>query len=262
MKQDKLDKLLRKWAAGHAADEEHVRRLADRIVDQLGRLDRCAADEYPDRRPLSRPRGKPACVALGVAAALLIAAVASLVSRPPSASKGEPASSLASIHHSDVEAGARLFAEVKRIFGDELRWIADGGEVRLGLRPVSGGAAAATPLLIRVVVLQRKSGETAWHELLKTDVLTHNQELVEVLPNHGSDDRLVLWPYVLPDGNVAVDSSIRLTAPIRTSIEVTNVYAPGKPTGIFSLQTDDAEYRVFQVVIPLREHEQAFPSEA
>ena len=35
MTQDKLDKLLKQWAATHATSEEHARKLADRIVDEL-----------------------------------------------------------------------------------------------------------------------------------------------------------------------------------------------------------------------------------
>ena len=55
----------------------------------------------------------------------------------------------------------------------------------------------ATPLLIRVLVVQRNSGEASWHELMKADVLTRSQELVEVVPDPKLDNRLLVWAYML-----------------------------------------------------------------
>jgi hypothetical protein len=79
--------------------------------------------------------------------------------------------------------------------------------------------------------------------------------LVEAVPDPKLDNRLLLWAYVVSDGKVAIDSSIRLTTPIRASVDVTNVLTPGKPANVFSLKTEDAEYRIFQVVTPLPKHE-------
>lgn len=269
MTQDKLDKLLKQWATAHATSEEHARKLADRIVDELTADGSPVLDPAVDRRvPIPRCR-RLAYAALGIAAALLIAATVSFLSRWPSVpdevvSHGEDTSStVASIGQSELQASARLFHEMEMLFADDLRWVADtDNEVRLGICPVSSGpVAGATPLLVRVLVVQRNSGEAAWRKVMETDVLTRSQELVEMIPDPRLDNRLLLWAYVVPDGKVAVDSSIRLTTPIRASVDVTNVLTPGKPANVFSLQTEDAEYRIFQVVTPLPKHEGASCSE-
>ncbi len=262
MTQDKLDKLLKQWAAAHVTSEEHAGKLADRIVGELTANGAPVLDPAVDGRvPLPRRR-KLAYAALGIAAALLIAATISLLSRRPSVPNGV-VSHVASITPSELQARARLFYEMETLFADDLRWVVDSdNEVRLGVRPVSGGPIAhATPLLIRVLVMQRKTGEALWHELMKADVLTRSQELVEAVPDPKLDNRLLLWAYVLPDGKVAIDSSIRLTTPIRASVDVTNVLTPGKPANVFSLETDDAEYHIFQVVTPLPKHEDVSCSE-
>ena len=259
MTEDKLDKLLKQWAAAHATSKEHGRKLADRIVDEL------TANGFPVLDPavdsgVPRPRRrKRAYAALGIAAALLIAATIAFLSRGPSVPNEvvDTASPVASIGPSELQARARLFHEMETLFADDLRWVADSdNEVRLSVRPVSGGPIArATPLLIRVLVVQRNSGEASWHELMKADVLTRSQELVEAVPDPKLDNRLLLWAYTLPDGKVAVDSNIRLTTPIRAYVDVTNVLTPGRPANVFSLKTEDAEYRIFQVVTPLPKHE-------
>ena len=263
MTQDRLDKLLKQWAAAYATSEEHGRKLADRIVDELTAGGFPVLDPAVDGRvPIPRRR-RLAYTALGIAAGLLIAVTIAFLSRRPPVpdevvSGGEDTSSpVASIAPSELQARARLFHEMETLFADDLRWVADSdSEVRLSVRPVSGGPTArATPLLIRVLVMQRKTGEAAWHKLMETDVLTRSQELVEMIPDPRLDNRLLLWAYALPDGKVAIDSSIRLSTPIRASVDVTNVLTPGKPANVFSLETEDAEYHIFQVVTPLPKHE-------
>ncbi|MHC4399798.1 MAG: hypothetical protein ACYTG0_08970 [Planctomycetota bacterium] len=277
MTRDKLDKLLEQWAARHAIDEDHARELTDRIVDRLPRGGR-PTDGVAAGRRVSTPSGKRMVyAALGTAAVLLIGMGVFFLSgfltprddnqeAPPSRPSPDSeaaALSVARISQSEIEDGTRLFQEFQRLFAADLRWISDtDAGVRLDVRTVSGGPAArATPLLIRVLVVERDNGEDSWHKVLEADVLTRGQELVEAVPDPKLDNRLLLWGYSLPDGKVAVDSSIRLTTPIRVSVDVTNVFTPGKPANVFSLDTEDAEYRVFQVVTPLPKHEDASCSE-
>ena len=265
MTRDKLDNLLEQWAATHATSEEHTQKLADRIVDELTTNGSPVLDPVVDGRvPLPRRR-KLAYAAVGIAVALLIAATVSLLSRGPSVPNevvphnGGALLALASIEPSELEDRAQLFAEMEMLFADDLRWIADtDSEVHLEIRPVSSRpTTGATPLLVRVVVVQRKSGETGWRKLLETDVLARSQELVEAVAGPSANNRLLLWAYLLPDGKVALDSSIRLTTPIRASVDVSNVLTPGKPANVFSLKTEDAEYHILQMVTPLPKQEDA-----
>jgi hypothetical protein len=265
MTQDKLDKLLRQWAAAHATSEEHAQKLADRIVDELTGDDSVAVVPATDERVPVPRRQKLAYAAVGIAATLLIAATVSLLSRGPSVpNEVVPHNdgallALASVEPSELDDSARLFDEMEMLFADDLRWIADtDSEVHLEIRPVSSRpTTGATPLLVRVVVVQRKSGETGWRKLLETDVLARSQELVETAAGPSADNQLLLWAYLLPDGKVAVDSSIRLTTPIRASVDVSNILSPGKPANVFSLKTEDAEYHILQMVTPLPKQEDA-----
>ncbi len=252
MKQNKLDKLLKRWAARHAADEASVRTLVERIAEQARATDPVIHADM-GRRPAPSFRTKLTYTAVGIAATLVVAATIALWLRVPGNGPIQNAAALASVSAEEVESNARLFSEVKRLFGEDLRWVSNtDSEIRLGLRPVAARQAVnGTSLLIRVIVAQRISGDRAWKKVLETDILARHEELVEVVPDPEKDNRLIVWGHVLPDGNVAVDSNIQLRQPIRASIDVTNVLVPGTPTQIFSLETDDAEYRVFQVVIPL-----------
>jgi len=264
MTQDHLDKLLEQWAAQHATDEDHARVLATRIVDELSRDGSTNRNVRAVQAVRTVPRRKYLYPALAASVALVIFAGALLVpfgptrkgQGPLTMSPGDDTAALAAaVAPSDIEAGERLFREMADLFSDELRWIVESdSKVRLGIHQVSGGRiAGAAPLLIRVLVLQRGRGEASWRTLLETDVLTRSQELVEAVPDPAVDNRLALWTHVLPDGKVAVDSNIRLTSPIRACVDATNILSPGKPARVFSLQTDDAEYHIFQVVIPLPE---------
>lgn len=259
MTQDRLDKLLKQWAAAHATSEEHARKLSDRIADELAASHLRVLDPAADWRvPRPRRRRLP-WAPLGIAAALLVAATVSLFLRWPSVPDGvvpdsEAASSpAAAIDPAELHAGARLFQEMEALFANDLRWVADTDDtVRLGVRPTSGAPVAGeTRLMIRVVVLRRGRDATSWHELMKADLFARSQELVEAVLDPKLDNRLVLWAYALPDGKVAIDSSLRLTTPIRASVDATNVLTPGKSASVLSLETEDAEYRICEVVTPL-----------
>ena len=256
MTQKTLDKLLEAWATRHAIGEAHRRELADRIAEELPRHRLAALDESVARRARPPLGTRLAYAALGGAAALAIALGVALLSPPRPADSGDAvASELASIPHSELEARARLFCEVERLFADELRWVADTDEaVRVDVRPAVGGPAPdAVPLLIRVVVVERKPGGT-WRKLLRADILTRSEELVQAAPDPTGDHRLVLWAYPLPDGNIAVDTSLRLNSLVRAGVDATNVVAPGEPIELLSLKVPEAEYRVFQVVKALPRH--------
>jgi hypothetical protein len=262
MTQDDLDKLLGQWAAQRATDARRANALADRIVDQLSGYDSPSLDTTvaPWGRAI-RPRTY-LYPALAASVALILLGSVMLVwfrstdgdeHRPLIRSGDDTAAMAATVAASEIEASGRLFREMEVLFADRLRWIAESdSQVSMGVHEVSGGRIAdATPLLIRVVVLQRGQGEASWRILLKTDVLTRGQELVEAVPDPSVDNRLLLWAYVLPDGNVSVDSNIRLALPIRAYIEATNILSSGKPVKLFSLQAEDAEYYIFQVVTPI-----------
>lgn len=262
MSGDKLDKLLKTWAANRAPGEAHLDRLAAGIVEEGSR--RSATPLCRDEAPSARTsmRGKLIYATLGAATALaIVVAVSAFFPAQVEICTGMPAEAVPAISPSEVEAGARLFREVSQVFGDSLRWMTDTeNKVRLGVDSDFVAHDVNAPrLLIRVVVVGRNNGESQWRTLMKTDVLTYDQEWVEAIPDPKSPDpkspdRLILWGNILPDGNVAVDSSLRLSVPIRMQVDVTNVFTPGQPAEVFSIETADAQYRVFQAVTPLQQN--------
>jgi len=255
MSRNKLDNLLKTWAANHAPDEAHLDRLAAAVVEERSR--RPATPVCRDGTPLPRmsTRGKLIYAGLGAATALVILVAVSLFF-PPRIDSGNTmaTATVPAISPSEVAARARLFSEVSQVFGENLRWMADTGTtVRLGVdSDFVARDVDATRLLIRVVVVQRDNGASQWHTLMETDVLTYDQEWIDAVPDPESDDRLSLWGDILPDGNVAVESSLRLSTPIRIHVDVTNVFTPGEPVEVFSLEHDDVQYRVFEAVTPLQ----------
>ncbi len=251
MRREDLDRLLREWAARHRVEGPEARRLADRIVDALDRpgpTDDPGVDVPQVRMPL---RAKFAWAMLGAAATLAILSVWLWAFRSgPRHEVVAVADPEVDISQPQIEANARLFDETTRLFGPDLRWITEtAGEVQLEVQPVVGTPAPGSPVLwIRVLVVRRGVGESSWRTLLTTDVLTRSEQYVEARPDPNGENRLALWGYVLPDGNVAVDSRLRLTAPTRLSADVSNVFPSGKPVQILSLATEEGETRVFQVV--------------
>ena len=98
----------------------------------------------------------------------------------------------------------------------------DGRLVHLGLLAEASRAARhARPLVVRVVVLRRKTGDTQWQRVWGTDLMTCAEELVELTPEKAGGAVLRTWTQCLPDGMVAVDADLALdnNLPVRASSE-------------------------------------------
>ena len=59
----------------------------------------------------------------------------------------------------------------------------------------------------------------------------------------------------MPDGMIAVDTSFDLESPQAAGSSYSGVQQPSVPQWIFTLKTDEAEYRVFQTVAALPQEE-------
>ena len=257
MTHDKLDNLLKQWASHHVIDEARSSRLASQIAEELAQSANLRVERPRASWGLKQPRRRLIYAAMATAAALLLAVVApSFFSWRQSARNNEEAgvSPVAPIGQLEIEAGRQLFCEVEKLFGDQLRWVAENqSEVRLDVRRTSGRAIAeATPLLIRVVVVKSKG--SSWVRVLETNILARSEELVELAPDPKMAGRLTLWGYPLPDGKIALDASIWLSSPICAGVDVTNILDPGKPKKIFTLKIEGGEYRVYEMVTPLADH--------
>jgi hypothetical protein len=254
MKKSKLDSLLHDWAARHTGDPARRETLVEGIRQQVACQSAPATHDPP---PATRPqwlRGRLVYALCGFAAGLLVAVGWFVVSRwwrePILA---DPGVEIALLSPSEIKRSGELFRRMEEIFPGDLRWVAESnGEVSLGLGQVPReGVSRAAPILVRTVVLERKRGESSWNRILTADVLSRSEELVEVSPGRKPAGRLLVWAYRLPDGNVAVDASLRLMESLRTSVDSTSVLSPGKAAQVATVQTADGEFRVFQAASPM-----------
>ena len=210
----------------------------------------------PARRRL---RGPAIGFALGAAAALLFAFIWQAGSREhlpetPRSGLAEAVPESVSFAQSELAEKSRLLAGMQDVFAGRLAWIGETGrEVQLGMLPDAASAVRGSrPLAVRVVVLARKNGVSAWKPIWRADVIAQEEQVVDLVAESVRDGKLRLWLHSLPDGAVAVDANLALdgTRPVRSSFS--GIQQSGVPQRVFSSQGDDAEYQVYQTVASLQ----------
>ncbi len=260
MRRKTLDDLLRGWSEHHGGEAAWGEALAERVRRELSRQPMPPPGDdlgRVGRKPLPRAAAFALC---GLGAGLLVFVGlwgASRFWRGPAVE--EPPAETALLSATEIQGDVELFRRMEELFDGDLRWVAEAnGEVSLGLgRAPQAGVSQATPLVIRLVVVERKRGDSSWNKVLTADVLTRNEELVEAAPSRKGDGRLLVWAYRLADGNVAVDASLRLAGPRGLNVDLTNVLTPGEAREVFALRTAEGEFRVFQAASPLSSRKEA-----
>ena len=286
-----LDPLLRQWAARHKPDQAAAERLHGRIMNAArGAAFLDLPLISPARRAAALWNGALWFV-LGAAAAVFAVWIfppcgqnAQPVAMRQDTMPQEQSPALSHWSHgaefqpSQLADKARLLAGVEELFGGRLAWVAEeGGQVQLGLldaardgqpeSPGSNSEAAAhrvvdrtgdnhagdnvKPMAVRVVVLTRKAGSSDWKPLWAADVVTHDEQLVELPPAKTGGPTLRMWTQRLPDGLFAVDCELALSDRLPLHSSFSGVQRGAVPQRIFLLQGDDAEYQVYQTVAPL-----------
>ena len=158
------------------------------------------------------------------------------------------------IGQSELAEKAKLLAGMQELFAGRLAWVGEAGrEVQVGLLPdaVSGGRESR-PLTVRVVVLARTNGDSAWRPIWQADVIAQNDELVDLPAESTRDGSLQLWMHALPDGAIAVDANLALKGAACVRSAFSGIQQTGVPQRVFDSQTDGAEYEVYQTVAPLQ----------
>jgi hypothetical protein len=148
-----------------------------------------------------------------------------------------------------------LFAEMQRMFADNLAWVAEtNGDVLLGVEPEPRPSADdGRPIVVRLLVMTRQPGHTAWTRQRSIDLIVRDQEFVELAPPDGWDQNLAVWAFRMPDGMIAVDTSLAIRTADAQPACHSGVQRPKVPRQILQLKSDGAEYRVFQTVAVLPE---------
>ena len=198
--------------------------------------------------------GKLGYAALGAAVTLVAGAVwlrlLPVRAGPSVAAKGEVGGAALVLSEGQVLGRKALFAEMERLFSDQLRWVSlSDGEMGVGVEAIAGGVReGAAPMLVRLAVVSRKAGEKEWKTAWNADVILREEERVEVAAGRKADNRVALWVYPLAEGRVAVDTSLSLVAPVEVASSVSAVVKRGQPAEVLSLTTGETEYRVVQTV--------------
>jgi hypothetical protein len=258
---DPLNELLRQWAERRVAEGAEAERLRGRVAASVEEA------AFLDLPPVLAGRraaglwGRLAWFAMGAAAAIVAVCVFQTRNQEgrPMAGRQEPVENLSALVQfpsSQLAEKGKLLAGVEELFGGRLAWLAeDGGKgqtVQLGLLPEGEVLRGAKPVVVRVVVLARQGGSLDWKPVWRADLVTHEEQLVEVPQDTPGGARLRMWTQPLPDGLIAVDSELAFDGQLPVRSRFSGIQRGGVPQRVFSAQTGDVEYEVYQTVAPLR----------
>jgi len=242
-----LDERFRCWSSARESSDEHLRQMTARIVDEACRRRRVEACRKPGRAA-SAARHRLAWTGAAVA----ICAVAVWIAAPWRAAqhagieRGD--NRLARIRDDEAEQDRRLFGEMRRLFSDQLRWVAEfDGDVSVGVNDLPGGTDSnARPVSLRLVVVARTGSDPTWRVVWHGDLLLRADERVRVAASRDGAGTLTVWTHAVNEAAVAVEADVRLAAPVRVASRVDTVFADGIPREIAAMRSGDREYRVLQ----------------
>jgi hypothetical protein len=259
---DPLNLLLRDWAARHAADSGSLDRIQAAIRQSMAQDDTLHLGGA-SRAALGRWQSRAMWPLIGVVAALLLATVSVTFwsrKRPEIARHAPPQSS------GDVRAGitpeqlvrdTKLFAELDRVFGRQLRWVAEfDGKLELGIEPDATAALPANsqPVTIRFMVVKRGQSDRDWSVVWTVNLVARNEQLVQLQPADADSPSLMVWTYTLADGKIACDAELSLGGSRAWRMKASELQSAGDVKELASAAEGGVEYRVYQAV-QLLDHE-------
>jgi len=248
---DKLNNLLRQWSEERQSSDRHLGSLADQIrleaVRQRTRYSGADASSVGFWQKLSFA-GLGAAVALVAVLGILYGA-----SGPDALIGCNGVARLIAVTDKDRQASSRLFYEMEKLFPESLAWVAESnGEVGMGVDSSAGGVSGnAQPMLVRLMVVARKDDASCWSTIWNADVMLRGEDVVEVVPNKESGNKLAFWVYPLSDGKIAIDSEVALNLPLPLSSRGSMVVKQGEANEIISISENGIEYKLLQVVTKL-----------
>ncbi|MFW5893635.1 MAG: hypothetical protein ACOCUY_00675 [Verrucomicrobiota bacterium] len=250
----KLNALLRDWAAETQPDEETKKRLRKEVCESLRctRIPRTMFSEGRVRTSqgnLTALRWAPAAAAI-----VLVAGLALFFAQTPPPSRSES---------NDQGLGAPadeslpLFEEVSRLFENRLHWAVETGSgLHLNIDQLrTKGGGCGTALLVETVVLT-EGAAGAWRQIWKARALTCPDELIEAPTNGNARSKMLQWTHRLPDGNLAVETELSLSES-SFSGSFDGILVPGEAKAVATLRQDGRVYRVQQRVRPFPAKEEA-----
>lgn len=243
MKARRLEDVLKQWARRR----EPTASGADELLARVHR--ECAGDRYRDEVELSPNLALPGRLAW-LAMGLALGGAAALWWSGPKGGHSNGAVHLAALTSQQVDARREIFGEMDTLFAGQLRWCAvSGDDVQMGVSELRAASPAtdASAALVRLLVVRRAYGASEWESVWSADVITRDQEFVELKPNPGHVNRIALWVLANPDGTLVVESSVVLQGAVELDSHVASVVRPGVPVEIASARRADGDYRIYQV---------------
>ena len=276
----KLNEALQQWADSHTPSTDELEALHaristalrdDELIGAVGRRSGAAEDGdfdlFTTNASPSTASQRIVWFALGIAASLLVmvairlsaspdstnapgVAGQAIESPPPSELLHDDIPSFAVLGKQDLAEKMLLFKTAHSDFDRQLHWIAESnGHIELGLGPAGQTAGVSgQPLALRLVLVSRRTGDSAWQTIWSKDVIARNETPVDKIPGAG---KLHVWCYALPDGLIAVESELTLQEPFVGRYVFSGVQKPGATQRILALEIGGVEYALFQTVSAL-----------
>lgn len=242
-----LDDVLRAWRLGRdaGADIAGLRRRVEAAIRDADLRHSPGAAPGLHRQPWIE---RSLWFAAGLAAA--VAAVAILQPLGGSQANWPDSVHLAS---AQVAGKAMLFAGLEQTFGSQMAWLVE-HDRRVDVGLVAGDAfmSDGEGFALRIVLLSRQDGATAWRQVWWSDVVGRYEQVVDVPAGRSGSGRLQLWLHALPDGGVAVDGALAITdASTPMQFSFTGVQRAGEPRRVTGGRGAGFEWQLIQTVVPL-----------
>lgn len=245
-----MDRLLKQWLGDQHPNQEQLASLRTRILKAAERQ-RIAQVTEPRRMPQRRLR-TAVLGAVAIAASLMLALLLFGLSRgnrdlPP----GEGSSFGVCFEQEEILARAQLAARLHEIFPERLAWIAESeGKVELGIGSGTKGADDFRPIAVRFLVRDRVAGQSNWRSTWSADLVLDSEEHVEFKLQDQPGRELTVWAQVLPDGMIAIDSSLQ-ACPSCPEVRYSGVEKSGATQRILRETDAGREVEVYQTVVLL-----------
>lgn len=252
---NKLDSLLRDWAADANPDTDQLSLLQESILNEWDAENRKVTPAPERSESVRSPRS---VLALGVAfGALATALVVLLLSGvvtdhdPEFAdnSSDQPPPKFAWLSDAQLADKKILRDEMLEMFDRKFGWIAETGDnLEIGLDGRQNTDGTPT-VAVRVIVEQRTVHQDEWKTVWAIDVVTLSEERIDITPKSFDVTGFRLWAYALPDGMVSVDTELdKQGSPFMVAEKLQR---GGKPEVIFQQRSGLEEIRVLQAAAVL-----------
>lgn len=260
---EKLDALLNQWA-DQCASAERLESLQKRIVSSLQETKFVATAAVTSQesrcdthhRVARNPWASRFAVGTVVMLLLTVGFVLPQWGRSVVATASEAAPEYAWLQEEQIQNKFVLLAEMESLFDQRLAWMADTGDrlefgLDRSLLSHTDRSRAPAHFAVRVIVERRQQGTNVWQSAWAMDVVSRDEELVQVTSGKANGHELQIWTYRLPDGAIAVESMLQLdgTRPFRA--QASGLHQNTKPLKVVTAQDNGTEYRVFQTVAVL-----------